>query len=478
MNMQRLGQTTRTLVTCLWLPALFMAGVLSSYLLAFHHPAPHHISIAVAAAPTATARLQHELDLAVPGGFALRPAAGAAGARSAVLHLSAVAAYVPAGSHPLLYGAKADGLALETIVHQTFATVAAQAGGTLVFRELVPTVPGDALGTSPLYLILACVVPAYVMVVTMQRAVGFGRRARVVTFIAGGAVAAAASYLVAADALHAIPQHPLDLLYLFLLTQAVSLTSYGLVPFFGGFFPGVAVTLFVLLGVPSSGGAISVELVPGLFSFLHPILPMGNGVDALRSIGYFGNSQLLRPTAVLCAWIAVGATLILIGYRKEQRHLVQGAQQLTTDQVPAPPAEDPAVSLPEPVALPPHQHQFGIEGPMLTGRVTDQSGQPLPGAAVIVTDLQGRQLVRTRADRNGEYAATGFSDANALVFATMPGRQASAAQLLLSSAEPMNQDFVLGARLPARPRREPSSGAGSHDTPRSISSELSRRQHG
>ena len=149
---------------------------------------------------------------------------------------------MPAGSHPLLYGAKADGLALETIVHQTFAAVAAQAGGTLVFRELVPTVPGDALGTSPLYLILACVVPAYVMVVTMQRAVGFGRLARVVTFIAGGAVAAAASYLVAAYAVHAIPQHPLDLLYLFLLTQAVSLTSYGLVPFFGGFFPGVAVS--------------------------------------------------------------------------------------------------------------------------------------------------------------------------------------------------------------------------------------------
>jgi hypothetical protein len=126
----------------------------------------------------------------------------------------------------------------------------------------------------------------------------------------------------------------------------------------------------------------------------------------------------------------------------------------------------------------PHQRQFGIEEPMLTGRVADQSGQPLPGAAVIVTDLQGRQLVRTRTDRNGDYAATGFSDANALVFATMPGRQAAAAQLLLSSAEPMNQDFVLGTRLPARPRREPSSAAGSHDAPRGISSELSRRQDG
>jgi carboxypeptidase family protein len=447
MNRQRLGEAVHTLATALWLPALFLAGLLFSYLLAFHQPTLHHVSIAVAASPTATARLQHELDVAVPGGFTLRPAAGAAGARSAVLHLNAVAAYVPAGRHPLLYGAKADGAALETIIHQTFSAAAGRDGGTLVFRELVPTVPGDALGSSPLYLVLACVVPAYFMVVTMQRAVGFGRQAHVATTIGCGAVAAAVSYLAAAYAVHAIPRHPFDLLYLFLLTQAVSLTSYGLVPFFGGFFPGIAVTLFVLLGVPSSGGAVSVELVPGFFSFLHPILPMGNGIDALRSVGYFGNSQLLRPTAVLCAWIAVGATLILIGHLKHQRHLAQGGQQLTTDQVPEAPAEDPTVMLPEPVALAPRQHHFGDEEPMLTGRVTDPSDQPLPGAAVTVMDPHGHQLVRTRTDQNGEYAATGFTDVVALVVASMPGRQAAAAQLLLSSVTPVNQNFVLGALL-------------------------------
>ena len=82
---------------------------------------------------------------------------------------------------------------------------------------------------------------------------------------------------------------------------------------------------------------------------------------------------------------------------------------------------------------------------MLTGRVTDPSGQPLRDAAIMVTDLRGRQFVRTRADRNGEYAATGFSDEAAVVLATMPGRQSGAAQLLLSSAAPVNQDFVLDA---------------------------------
>jgi hypothetical protein len=446
---KRVGEAGRMLAMGLWLPALFLAGLLFSYLTAFHNPVAHHVSIAVAASPAATARLQRELGVAAPGGFTLRPTAGAAGARAAVRHLNAVAAYVPGGRHPLLYGAKADGAALETIIRPTFAAVAGRTGGTLAFRELVPTVPGDAPGTSLLYVVLSCVVAPYFMVVTMQRAVGFGRRAHIATSIGWGAVAAAVAYLAAAYVVQAIPPHPLDLLYLFLLTQAVSLTAYGLVPFFGGFFPGIAVTLFVLLGVPSSGGAVPVPLVPGFFRFLHPILPMGNAADALRSVGYFGGSHLLRPTAVLCAWAAAGATLILLGYLRQHRRLAQeGAARARTEHVPGPPAEDPTVMLPEPVALAPHQHHFGDEEPMLTGRVTDPSGQPLPGTAVTVIDPHGRQLVRTRTDRNGEYAATGFSDAVAVVIAIMPGRPPAVAQLLLDPAAPVNQDIVLGAQLP------------------------------
>ena len=445
---KRVGEAVRTLATGLWLPALFLAGLLFSYLPAFHHPAPHHISVAVAASPAATAQLQHELDVAAPGGFTLRPT-GAAGARAAVLHHSSVAAYVPGGRHPLLYGAKADGAALETVSSQTFAAVAGRAGDTLAFHELVPTVPGDAPGTSLLYVVLACVIAAYFMVVAMQRAVGFGRRAHVATSIGWGTVTAAVAYLAAAYVVQVIPPHPLDLLYLFLLTQAVSLTAYGLAPFFGGFFPGIAITVFVLLGVPSSGAAVPVQLVPGFFRFLHPILPAGNAADALRSVGYYGNSQLLRPTAVLCAWTAAGATLILLGYLKQQRRLAQeAADQTMTDYVPGPPAEDPTAMLPEPVALAPHQHHFGDEEPMLTGRVTDQTGQPLPGTTITVIDPHGRQLVRSRTDRNGEYAATGFSDVDAVVIAIMPGRPAAVAQLHLDPAAPVNQDIVLGVQPP------------------------------
>ncbi|MCO6006915.1 carboxypeptidase regulatory-like domain-containing protein [Actinoallomurus purpureus] len=439
----RAGGTVRTLVMGLWLPAIFLAGLLYSFLPAFHHPTPHHIKVAVAASPAMTAQLQQQLDTAIPDGFTLQSVDSAAEARSAVLNNDAVAAFAPTPHHPQLYAAKADGAPMESIIRQVFTSAAQKTGATLDFQELVPTRPGDTLGTSPFYLLMACTLPAYFLVAAMQRAVGFNRRKHVATIVGGGAVAALACYFTAAYGMDAIPQHPLALLYLFLLTQSVSLTTYGLVAFLGPLFPGAAVTLFIMLSVPSSGLTVSVDLLPGFFRFLHPVLPMGNAADALRNVNYFDDQQLGRPTAVLCAWIAFGAALIVLGYVKQLRQLVREAQAGITEYVPMPPAEDPTAELPEPVALPPRRQHFGEQPPMLTGRVSGPAGEPLPGITITVTDSHGRQLLHTRTDQNGEYAATGFHEGFAVVVAGAPGRQPTATRLLLDTAAPVNQDFIL-----------------------------------
>lgn len=459
------GTVTRTLVMAIWLPAVFLAGFLFSILLAVHDPAPHDIKVAVAAPPAATAQLQRRLDAAVPGGFTLRPVDSTAEARSAVLDDDAAAAFVPDRRHPRLYGAKADGAATESLIRQVFTAAAQRTGAAVDFQELVPTRPGDTLGTSPFYLLVACTLPVYFLVVAMQRAVGFSRRAHVATMVGGGAAAALACYLTAAYGMNAIPHRPLDLLYLFLLTQAVSLTSYGLVSFLGPFFPGVSVTLFIMLSIPSSGATVPVGLLPGFFRFIHPILPMGNAADALRDVDYFDDRQLDRPTAVLCTWIAVGAALIVLGYLKHLRRLVREAQAGITEYVPAPPAEDPTVELPEPIALPPHRHHFGEQPPMLAGRVRGPVGEPLAGATITVTDPHGRQLLHTRTDHGGEYAATGFHEGFAVVVAGAPGRQPVAVRLPLNAATPLVQDFVLmplQQDIPGLPTRYQASLAG-HD---------------
>jgi hypothetical protein len=419
-----------------------MCGMLFSYLEGLHSPSPHNVVVAIAAPPAATEQLQQSLDTTSPGGFELLQADNVQDARNDVLDHTASAAYAPAPNQPQLYGAKADGASLEAFIRTTFTAVAQRTGGNPQFQELVPTAPGDVVGTSTLYVLMACALPAYFMVSTMQRAVGFGRVAHLLTIFGFGAAISAISFLVAAYGMNVIPRDGLNLLYMFMLAEAVSLTSYGMVPFFGQFFPGVASALFVTLSTPTSGSTVATEMIPGFFRWLHPVLPMGNAADAVRLVSYFHGTQLTRPTAVLVAWISVGCVLIVLGYVKQLRAQVRdvaaGASSLT---VPAP--EDPTLQLPSPVALSPHRHHSLEEAPMLTGIATDPDGRALPEVTITVSNAEGHRLVRTYTDENGAYAATGFRDQLVVILASAPGYQPDVARLMLTLARPVNQNLVL-----------------------------------
>ncbi|MGI5229346.1 carboxypeptidase-like regulatory domain-containing protein [Actinoallomurus sp. CA-142502] len=118
------------------------------------------------------------------------------------------------------------------------------------------------------------------------------------------------------------------------------------------------------------------------------------------------------------------------------------------DTFPRLPRRIPPWSSPSRSPSPPHRHRFGEQPPILTGRVSGPVGEPLPGVTITVTDAHGRQLLHSRTDQNGEYAATGFHEGFAVVVAGAPGRQPVATRLLLSPATPVNQDFVLTASQP------------------------------
>ncbi|OIV38840.1 hypothetical protein BIV57_03625 [Mangrovactinospora gilvigrisea] len=456
----------RTLAEALWLPALFLAGFVFSYLVAFHHPVPHHVRVAVAAPAAAAGRMQHGLDAALPGGFDLRPAAGPAAARHAVLDHEVPAAVAVHGRDLVLYGAKADGAALETVLQQAFTGVARHGGGQLRFTELVPTAPGDGIGNAAFYLVLACTLPCYFAVVGLQRAVGFGLGRRLAAYAGVAAVTAAICWFFPVYGLDALPRQPLALVCLFLLCMAVSLTSQALVPFLGRFFPGAAVLVFMILGMPASGGVVPVPLVPGLFRALHPVLPQGNAVDALRSVDYFDRTGLLRPVLVLLAWIAAALLLLPVGAALQRRRLARSVAAADGVPVPEPPVEDPDIELPRPTALPTgrrppvaHHHpskealraffsDFGAPEPELGGVVTDGRGHPLPDTVITVTSAQGRALVRTRTAADGRYAVAGLPDGPLLVLARAEGRHPVVHRASLrAAAGPLRQDFALDAEL-------------------------------
>ncbi|MFI8992887.1 carboxypeptidase regulatory-like domain-containing protein [Streptomyces sp. NPDC053542] len=453
----RWTHTAKVIVSSLWFPALFFFGFLFCYLLAFHNPTPHDIRVAVPA--RAATQVQQTLDKAVPGGFEVKPVSGGdAALRSAVRERRAAGAYLPDPAHPALYTAKAGGFEIEAVLQQVFTPIAERGGARLKQVELAPTAPKDGMGTSLFYLCLGLTIPSYIMVMMMLRATGLSRWKKVVTFVVSGAVMAVAAFYISL-AMDCIVDRPICLLYMFMLSLAVSLTCYGLVPFVRQFFPGVAIVVFVLLSMPASDGAIPVAMVPAFFRWLHPYMPLGNLVDALRNEMYFGGAQLFRPLLALSIWIAVGIVLICIGYFWE-RHRVNVARSGGDDELTASDleesVEDPTFEMPHPMPVRAATHYIGASEALLAGRIRDTQSQPLHGVLITVTTTDGRQLTRTRTDDHGEYRLTGLPEGFINVIAGGPRRIPSIKRVYIKYGSVAHQDFVLRPR----PQDPPPGGAG------------------
>ncbi|MET7993512.1 carboxypeptidase regulatory-like domain-containing protein [Amycolatopsis sp. NPDC005232] len=420
---------TRTLAENLWFPVVLFLGFAVVYLAAFHRPQPHEVPVAVAD-PVAATRVQSRLDEVSPGGFHVVAVPDARAAREAVLDRTTSGAFAPDAKHPVLYVAKANGFTLQSLLTQAFTPLA---NGKLAVVDLAPTVAGDPLGNGLFYLLTAWGLPSYFVVMMLLRAVGLSRRARMLTFVGWAAFLAVAGFLIA-HALDVIPGDPVAIPLAFLFSIVVSLVSQGLVPIFKQFFPGVAVTLFVILSSAASGGIIPPQMQPAFFRALHPILPMGNLNDALRGVFYFHGAGVGGHVLVLCAWLALGIALNV-------GHALWLRRKHTQDE--APPVEDPVLEMPRPTALPTHGHRFGELVPMLIGTVRSTTGDRVGGAILTVTDGKGRQLVRTTADDDGAFAVGGLPEQFVDLVVTAPGRQPTARRTFFREGVFRREDFVL-----------------------------------
>ncbi|WP_375141310.1 carboxypeptidase-like regulatory domain-containing protein [Streptomyces murinus] len=70
----------------------------------------------------------------------------------------------------------------------------------------------------------------------------------------------------------------------------------------------------------------------------------------------------------------------------------------------------------------------------------------MPHALVTVLDPGGRQLLSTRTNAHGEYAATGLPEGYLSVVATLPGKQPAVRQRPLRRGDVVRADFLLRNR--------------------------------
>ncbi|WP_329579883.1 carboxypeptidase regulatory-like domain-containing protein [Streptomyces sp. NBC_01361] len=432
-----LGRPAKALAEAAWFPAVLFLGIIFVFAPALHAPGPHHVKVVVAGGEAAAARIDADLDARYPGGFDVHNVADPKQARQAVLDRGAFAGYAPDEAHPVLYVAKANGASLEQTLTTAFGEVAGSAD-RLAIRDVAPTAGKDLLGSTVLYFATAWNIPAYILATMLLRAVAFDRRRKLMAIAVVAAVFSGVGYAVG-TALGYLNAEPAVMGVAFLLTTAVATAASGLAPFTRQFLPAIGMTLFIVISIPTSGGAVPAPLMPGFFQGLHAVMPLANAVDALRGVVYFGGAGVLKPVLVLCAWIAAGAGLLGLDFLRHRRAAVREA-------VAEPPVDDPALETPVPTALPVHRHHFGEPVPVLTGAVRDLDQEPVRGAAVIVLDGRGRQLVSTVTDQQGRYAVTALPEGHLVVVASAPGMHPLAHRKLLRAGEMVTANFTLARR--------------------------------
>ena len=128
---------------------------------------------------------------------------------------------------------------------------------------------------------------------------------------------------------------PLLWIFSYCAALAVSLGALAIYAAFGGIGQLVALIVFVVMGLPSSGLTIPLQAVPGFYRFLSLFEPMHQLADGVRSILYFdarGDAGLTH------AWImiAIGVVLALVfGFAMTRYYDRKGLRRLVPQPAPS-----------------------------------------------------------------------------------------------------------------------------------------------
>ena len=289
--------------------ALFVTLVLS----AFHAPAPHDLPVGIVAPAAVTGHIEDALNAGGQSAFDLQVYGSPASARAAIEHRDVDGALIasPAGLHLLV--AEADGTGPAQALTRAFGTLAARSGRPLTVTDVAPPLPGDTQALSPFFLILGVLIPS--LAAGSASALVFRRAHPAWCVAAPVAVAVVIGAIAAgiADGVSGLGSYAAIAGIVALFSVAISAPTAAL----GRLWPpliSAAVLVFLVLGIPASGGPANLaRFTPAFLRLLHPALPLGAGADAVRSAVYFDGYGTAGPAWVLAAWAAAGlAALALV----------------------------------------------------------------------------------------------------------------------------------------------------------------------
>jgi hypothetical protein len=283
-----------------------------------------------------------ETGIPLPG-ITYQPLASAAGARQEVADGSLPAALVANGKSQTLYIDGASGPSLTAALEAEFGAAAQKESAQLTTRDLRPLPASDPRGLGTFLLGIGWVIGGYLGVTLLSRALGPRARTRRGTLVLLGctlaysALSAVAGVVLMDPVMGVLTGSPAQLIGAgTLIVFTVATFTAALMSLLG--MPGliIAVGTLVILGNPTSGGAVPAEMMTGGWRFLAHVLPTNAGVSFIRSFAYLDGNQMNDPLTVLLIYTAV-SVLVLLGLA-----IRRGAARPAAPAVTVTPASTPA----------------------------------------------------------------------------------------------------------------------------------------
>ncbi|GAA0476535.1 ABC transporter permease [Streptomyces sp. NPDC046215] len=290
-----------------------------SYTYTMANPTPHHIPTAVVGArDDARGREFIEgMEKALNASLELHDYDTYAHAREAVDD-QRVFAVLRVGDGPKpgvgLDVVGAAGAQTAQVIAQAGPAVGKETGVPVTVRDIKPLQEGDPHGLALFYISLAAVIIGFVGAIQLSVHARALNPAERIAFTAGYAVLGGFTIVAVADWLLGALRLPFaeswGILALTMFASGMVFSMFNtligrwaMIPTWG---------LMVLLGNPSSGGAVSWQMLPSLLGHIGRWLPPGASVNAQHTAVYFGGHQHAFPFLVLAGWALVSSAVFWI----------------------------------------------------------------------------------------------------------------------------------------------------------------------
>ncbi|MEW9553002.1 ABC transporter permease [Nonomuraea sp. NPDC050783] len=288
-----------------------------SYTYAMADPTPHRVPIAVVGVSHETVRgkaFATGLGELLNASLALSFESSFEQARQEVEEQRVFGVIEVRGDDVTLNVSGASGASVAQLLSEAAPQVARRVGVRLTVRDMKPLQKGDPRGLALFYITLAAVIIGFVGAVQLSVNAGVLAAWQRILFTAAYSALGALSIAAVVDwLLGALDLPLLESWFILALTMFASgmvftmfntlLGRWAMLPTWG---------LMVLLGNPSSGGAVSWPLLPSPLGTIGRWLPPGASINAQHTAVYFGGHQRLMPFLVLGAWALVSCAVFLI----------------------------------------------------------------------------------------------------------------------------------------------------------------------